>query len=66
MHGWDDADEAELEPQVRCDTNVHQWAARSVLSTACCARPMCAMVFLLFIALCSSVMLLCVKVYAMS
>ena len=28
-----------LEPQVRCDTIVHQWAARSVLSTACCARP---------------------------
>ena len=28
-----------LEPQVRCDTNVHQWTARSVLGTACCARP---------------------------
>ena len=24
---------------MRCETNVHQWAARSVLSTACCARP---------------------------
>ena len=27
-----------LEPQVRCDTIVHQWTALSVLSTACCAR----------------------------
>ena len=60
MHGWDDEYEADLSHEVRCETNVHQWAARSVLSTAC------AMVFLLFIALCSSVMLLCVKVYAMS
>ena len=39
MHGWDDTHEADLSQKVRCETNVHQWAARSVLSTACCARP---------------------------
>ena len=39
MHGWDDAYEADLSHKVRCETNVHQWAARSVLSTACCERP---------------------------
>ena len=58
--------QGELEPQVRCDTIVHQWAARSVLSTACCARPCAATVFLLFIAFGSSMMLLCVKLYAVS
>ena len=38
MHGWEDAYEADLSHKVRCETNVHQWAARSVLSTACCAH----------------------------
>ena len=66
MHGWDDAYEADLSHEVRCDTNVYQWAARSVLSTACCARPCARWCSLLFIALCSSVMLLCVKVYALT
>ena len=38
MHGWDDACKADLSH--RCDVNsTHQWPARSVLSTACCARP---------------------------
>ena len=51
---------------MRCETNVHQWAARSGAQYCVLCASMCAMVFLLFIALCSSVMLLCVKVYAMS
>ena len=32
MHGWDDAYEADLSHEVRCETNVHQWARRAVCS----------------------------------
>ena len=57
-HAWmDDACKADLSH--RCDVTplCIQWAARSVLSTACCARPMRATVFMLFIAFGSSMML---------
>ena len=59
MHGWDDACKAW--PQVRC-TNVHN-ERRAVCSVLRVVHVHVSTVFLLFIALCS-MMLLCVKLYA--
>ena len=65
MHGWDDTHEAFLSHKVRCEhcasTGGAQRAQYCVLYAS-----VCVMVFLLFIAVCSSVMLLCVKVYALT
>ena len=46
MHGWDDAYEADLSH--RCDVKPMCINGRRAVcsSTACCARPLCAMVFL--------------------
>ena len=53
MHGWDDTHEAILSPQVRCEhcasTGGAQRAQYCVLYAS-----VCVMVFLLFIAVCSS------------
>ena len=65
MHGWDDACKADLSQ--RCDVthcasmNGAQCAQYCVLCTF-----MCATVSMLFIAFGSSMMLLCVKLYAVS
>ena len=63
MHGWDDACKADLSH----DVNSTQSMAGAQCAQYCvlCAS-MCVMVFLLFIALCSSMLLFFVKVYAVS
>ena len=65
MHGWDDADEADLSHRVRCEQCASMGGAQCAQYCVLCTS-MCAMVFMLFIALCSSMILLCVKLYAMS
>ena len=55
-----------LEPQVRCDTIVHQMNGAQCAQYCVLCTFMCATVFMLFIAFGSSMMLLCVKLYAMS
>ena len=63
MHGWDDAYEADLSHKVRCEHCASTGAAQRAQYCVLYAS-VCVMVFLSFIAVCSSVMLLCVKVYA--
>ena len=50
---------------MRCDHCASTGSTQCAQNCVLCVS-VCAMVFLLFIALCSSMMLLCVKVYAMS
>ena len=63
MHGWDDTHEAILSHEVRCEHRASTGGAQRAQYCVLYAS-VCVMVFLLFIAVCSSVMLLCVKVYA--
>ena len=65
MHGWDDACKADLSH--RCDVNsTHQSGGAQCAQNCVLCASVCAMVFLLFIAFGSSMLLLCVKLYAMS
>ena len=66
MHGWDDACKADLSH--RCDVTqlcINERGAQCAQYCVLCTF-MCATVFMLFIAFGSSMMLFCVKVYAVS
>ena len=65
MHGWDDACKAVLSYGAMSHDCASMNGAQCAQYCALCTF-MCATVSMLFIALCSSMMLLCVKLYAIS